>query len=217
MKTPEKDFGQQHKDLYIINLDMTRVFWLLAVGLFMITFFFLFGYWLGSDPDHIYSENSLSITKTHQSNLVAINKSDVISSFDNKKTLRAAGNYANHPSGRNVNNENNATDTETQGTQVPNNQTAEPSSDESSTDQSLSQSKRFTIQVSANRVAENARRLKDKLHDKGFNAYIYKINRNNGLFYFVRVGSFASENRARQTLRRLRSIKHARGSRIVNR
>ncbi len=216
MKTPEKDFGQQHKDLYIINLDMTRVFWLLAVGLFMITFFFLFGYWLGSDPDHTYGGNSLATIKTHQSNLVSINKSDV-DSFNNKKTLRAAGNYANHPDGQNVNDEDSATNGETQGTQVPNNQSTEPSSDAGQTDQSLSQSKKFTIQVSANRVAENARRLKDKLHDKGFNAYIYKITRNNSLFYFVRVGSFASEDRAKQTLRRLRSIKHARGSRLVNR
>ncbi len=214
MKTPEKDFGQQHKDMYIINLDMTRVFWLLAVGLFMITFFFLFGYWLGSDPDHIYPDNSHSAVKIHQKNLVPLNKNDIMS-VNTKKTLSDVERYANNPR----DNQSASSDedvSETQRTQESTDSSTESRSEESPTDQNLSQSRKYTIQVSANRVVENAHRLKEKLLSKGFKAYIFKKNRNGSLLYFVRVGSFSSELRAKQTLRRVRNIKNARNSRLVN-
>ncbi len=210
MKTPEKDFGQQHKDMYIINLDMTRVFWLLAVGLFMITFFFLFGYWLGSDPDQTYPAKSFSITKTHQKNLVSINKNDIVSDTT-KKTLSDVDMYANNQS---ASGDDGAT--ETRRTQESSDQPTESSSEEGLTDQSLSRSKKYTIQVSANRVAGNAHRLKDKLLSKGFHAYIFEKNRNGSLLYFVRVGSFSSELKAKKTLRRVRTIKNARNSRLIN-
>jgi hypothetical protein len=41
--------GKKSKQLYVLNLDGSRIFWILSIVLLLMTFVLLLGYWIGSD------------------------------------------------------------------------------------------------------------------------------------------------------------------------
>lgn len=50
MDSPQK---KQNKESFVVHLDSSRVLWMIAMSLFLISFFFLFGYWVGTDTDSL--------------------------------------------------------------------------------------------------------------------------------------------------------------------
>jgi len=60
------------KEMYIINLDISRIFWFVAIGLLIFVFLFLLGYWVGSD-NTVVDSYYLDDGANHSSLLHSIN------------------------------------------------------------------------------------------------------------------------------------------------
>lgn len=202
---------EEHKDMYVINLDLTRIFWLIALGLFSVTFFFLFGYWLGNDTVDKKSVNYKPFITMNQEdirNQAIANENDsnnqVSGAVLNQEPLNsqevrselARLSQAHRERTTHTANSNQTTSADRTNIDLNLNEANPRSSD---------LNKPYTIQISIHRVKANAHRLKKKLIENGFNAYIHtKISRRGHELSFVRVGPFANEEEAQRTQHRLR-------------
>ncbi len=239
----KEQVAPKHKDMYVFNLDLTRVFWILAITLFCITFFFLFGYWLGSDTNYLDIQKDNMAKKPKSSNVVTYNQSDA-KDFENikKNEVQSQLNTQNDQSQNTSNGDtppkdpdqspqnNNQANNTNKSENNPESETNTPKENirENNQDNPIQQvghkkenrknhRGKFTIQVSINKVKKNAYHLKDKLNRKGFQAYILVRKKSpNNKIYLVRVGSFSSEQEASRVHKKLRQIKEAHNSIIIN-
>jgi len=77
--------AQPKKDMYIISLDLTRVFWIIAISLFFLTFFFLFGYWLGSDSNYLDTQKDRLTHKSNEKRWLSVNKDELRKAYEEEK------------------------------------------------------------------------------------------------------------------------------------
>ena len=214
---------QNHKDMYVVNLDMVRIFWILAILLFMLTFFFLFGYWLGNDTSG--SANFIAQKKSDQKNWISYDKNQFKELLELQKVKKATENALTRNTNSSVSSNHSEglktgrLKTERLKTErlKKKNQRDEvidvkrsirkPLSfkkKKSNIDVNLSSKKPYAVQVSINRVFRNAKRLDEDLKREGFSSYVYKRNSKNGLFNIVRVGPFSTYSQALSIQKKLR-------------
>lgn len=62
----------------------------------------------------------------------------------------------------------------------------------------------FTVQVSAFKERDRAQSLCEKLKQKGYDAFIYRITKDSSTYYRVRVGRFNSQEEAKATAEKLK-------------
>ena len=209
---------QNHKDMYVVNLDMVRIFWILAILLFMLTFFFLFGYWLGNDTSG--SPNFIAQKKLDQKNWLSYDKNQFKELLELQKVKKATEKALT----RNINSSVSSNHSEGLKAQEleterlkKNNQRDKVvnvkrsirnplnfKKKKSNVDIHLSSKKPYAVQVSINRVFRNAKRLDEDLKREGFSSYVYKKNSKNGLFNIVRVGPFRTYSEALSIQKKLR-------------
>jgi len=203
-----------HKDMYVMNLDLSRVFWIIAVGLFMLTFFFLFGYWLGSDTNYLeVMQKDNQNARIEQSRSIILN--DDMKQTSNMKEVQAVTEQAMrkdnssqstmHKDNRNndsiySNGESTQEEDETAKIEtVKEDEREKPpvirrAPVKKLRDTKLSGKAHYAVQISTHRVKRNAYGVLKQLKDHQFKAYIYKKKNSRGqLLYIVRIGPFASE------------------------
>lgn len=216
---------EEHKDMYVINLDLTRIFWIIAIGLFSVTFFFLFGYWLGNDTVDQKSNNISSFISRNQQEISHQNsfpqqentEAELLSNPNNNSTnftpdeaRTELARIRENNSNRNLRNANASQNRENIDLNLANN--------EAETQRShIDANKPYAIQVSIHRVKANAVKLRKKLLEKGFDAFIHTKQSSRGYeLSFVRVGPFPSETEAQRTQYRLRrTVRAARDCLVI--
>ena len=58
-------FAKKSRNMYVLNLDGSRIFWILSIVLLLMTFVLLLGYWIGSDATVTAAEaNGNQITRS---------------------------------------------------------------------------------------------------------------------------------------------------------
>ncbi len=58
-------FAKKSRNMYVLNLDGSRIFWILSIVLLLMTFVLLLGYWIGSDATVTAAEaNGSQITRS---------------------------------------------------------------------------------------------------------------------------------------------------------
>lgn len=103
--------NNQVKEMYVINLDVSRIFWFAAIGLLTFFFLFLLGYWVGSDStvadnyiiDDTPPQNSIfhNVNNGQENRLENNSYSD--SQFDLEyQSIETPETYTSHSSGRDV-------------------------------------------------------------------------------------------------------------------
>jgi len=261
---------QPKKDMYIISLDLTRVFWIIAISLFFLTFFFLFGYWLGSDSNYLDTQKDRLTHKSNGKRWLTVNKDELRKAYEEEKAKvlgRESFNRERYPVqskdnrpeklsqkgnqlfDRNERQVRNYQDSQRNDFFEPGKDAGSPKRIEnpkdvpmannrtrpielrryvrqpkekpnkvslSSKDRHLSKKQPYTIQVSTHRVKSNAYRLQRKLR-KNYPAYVFAKSRSKGkVSYFVRVGPYATEDKAHKMQIKLLQVKEARNSIVVN-
>ncbi|MDH4128154.1 MAG: SPOR domain-containing protein [Spirochaetota bacterium] len=219
--------SNQQKDIYVINLDLTRVFWLIAIGLFFITSFFLVGYWLGSDTN--YNEQMEGYSKKSSRNkLISLKDKDIKkfanlqevkeiteNALINKRHVKSSNNVEDDEN--NEQNDNSEIDANVNKSKHLKQPTTRQNELTNSHDSRISKKLPYTIQVSTHKQGTNARKLRNSLIKKGFPAYIFiKRNQRDSLYYFVRIGPYPSERKAQEIQQKVRNIKEGKTCIVVN-
>jgi len=218
------------KDMYVINMDLSRLFWMIAIGLFMLTFFFLFGYWLGSDtnyldllqkdniasrqnydPDNQVTHSTLQEVQTVTNEAMQNNDMEpVISQGDDRIGM------AEQPDTEEDSFEANSMES------VPAPRARRRLKTRRRVtrrkDSKLSRTRPYVVQISIHKVKRNAYHMLDILTHEGFPSYIYTTQNSIGeTLYYVRVGPFRSEMAAQESQMQTRTLPEIKDSIVMSR
>lgn len=221
------------KEMYVLNLDLTRVFWIIAVSLVILTFSFLFGFFIGSNIGY-KNKNTISQHEskselenrildkgeTTPANTNNISDSDQIVANNTNQSETTVVDVDENQNNNNYEQRTNDNSTRTRTRAPRRNSTPRSNTTNRSSyrDSKLTANKPFAIQVSFHKIQRNAHHVYDILKFKRFPAYIFQTTNSNGEeIYFVRVGPFRSESDAQRIRAKIRKDKEGRGAFIVNR
>lgn len=94
----EQQTPRQHKEMYVLSLDNTRIIWVLSITLLVVVFLFLLGYWIGRDTTGSPGVPAGSYAATGQNNGVADNSGTRLGQLQKKLTMMSSNsstiNYA---------------------------------------------------------------------------------------------------------------------------
>ncbi|MBN1897801.1 MAG: SPOR domain-containing protein [Spirochaetes bacterium] len=199
--------------MYVLNLDAGRIFWLTMILLLLLAFSFFAGLLVGKVKTDINA--GLVSQKNRQTVDELINRLDDKKSEesdyefydlmkpDDKKNISVSV-----PPEFERNNE-------SQGENVSRSESKPMEPSISLGDSKISSSRPFTIQVASYEKYSNARKLNDQLNEEQFPAYIIRSRVNGKLFYRIRVGPFASKALSIKVLEQLRYKKGCQNSFIT--
>ncbi len=80
----EMQQGGKQKNMYVLSLDGSRIFWILSIVLLLMTFVLLLGYWIGSDAAMSSMNNKIAMTNK---NNTVITKPETNKANDNTKAV----------------------------------------------------------------------------------------------------------------------------------
>ncbi len=194
----DKQNQDKKHGMYIINLDLTRVFWIIATSLFCLTLFFLIGYWLGSSTNYLAIKQDNTPEKERLKKLITNN--NITHSYlkeveqvtnlaeMNYDTLQKKQNNINPQINKPINNKGIK--------QKP-----------IYSDERLTKENPYAIQVSTYKEKNNAHNTLSSLKKKGFPAYIFTgKNKKGELLYYVRIGPFSLESNTQRVQEKARQL-----------
>ncbi len=219
-------------EIYVINLDLARVFWMIAIVLVLLTCSFVFGFYLGNITNTTDRENNrLALNQgrqqlaTYSHNIEDESSDEKMPAVKNKEQrAKPSVNPDFEPNNQDVD-EDEQENTDSPPARAKPRQKPRRKATRNlrinSRDKKLSRKKPYTIQISIHRQKNNALNVYDILVQKRFPVYIFKGKNSRGeTLYYIRVGAFSSERQAQevhQSLHSLDVVKNIKDSFITNR
>ncbi|HOJ49411.1 MAG TPA: SPOR domain-containing protein [Spirochaetota bacterium] len=206
------------KDLYVIEFTKSRILWSIVIALLILTFIFTFGYWTGSYNTRVDKKlNDISLVGSKDDimkDMIEIEKNDESAKL--QKNESKANNDKSNLFAVNTESENSIKDSKTDVKQkigsteslskvesqrvnlkkVNDINQGKKSVINKSNSVKKTDNKKFFIQFASFNSKDKAIKLKENLHNKGYNASIVQ----SGGLYKVRIGGFSDYNSAANTV-----------------
>ncbi len=200
--------------MYVLNLDSGRIFWLTTILLLLLALSFFAGLLIGKEK----SKTEVSLI-TERNKKIANELLNQVENKTKEDTTEEEEDYSFYnlmnPQSKNRISEDRIPIPDEPEKRV---QTEEPIKTEPKNpyielgDNQISSTRPYTIQVASYKKYENAKILKDYLDSEQYPAYIIKSNINGNIYYRVRVGPFASKALSLKVLQQLLLKKSCEGS-----
>lgn len=234
----------EFREMFVLNLDNSSIFWISLVLFFIIVLFFFAGFFIGRkimekpaglEPtvrtSNLY-ENSKPIANTndnfefyHVLNEEKLTKADITHSIPRSKIEKRKTSSVKKENPIVVEHKYPKTQTKVKKVKKTyvkksvkmtkkRSTTRKTPITTGLTHRKTHKTHPYAVQVSSCLSSAAALSVKNQLKKIGFSAYIVRAKINHKLFYRIRVGPFSSKESALKSLRRLRSLSHYSGSYI---